>query len=100
MSSRSLLVFLLGGLALGPACAGKNQPRAPEARVKDSIPERTAASRAASTRGGSDQDEERFGHEAARAHREAHKPPPSDGRHVDVVESGGSGKPSRSTPPR
>jgi hypothetical protein len=67
---------------------------ATQPRVKDSVPERTAASMAAGTRGESELNEERWSTEAARAQaearRQAQKKETERVEHVE--ESGDKGK--------
>jgi hypothetical protein len=72
----SVTVAFLGALVLTLACAGKQPPAArpgaseSNARVPDAVPERTAATRAASTGGESERMEERFANEASRKQRQ------------------------------
>jgi len=62
------------GCLLGVACAASPRPR-PEPRVKDSVPDKIAAQRAASGELNLEDDDERWGIEAARANRKADSDP-------------------------
>jgi hypothetical protein len=55
---------------LGVACAASPRPR-PEPRIKDSVPDKIAAQRAASGELHLEDDDERWGIEAARAKRQS-----------------------------
>lgn len=59
---------------LGLACASSPRPR-PEPRVKDSVPDKIAAQRAASGNLRLEDDDERWGIEAARANRKTDSDP-------------------------
>jgi hypothetical protein len=68
--SMDSVVRLLSICLLGLACATSSRPRAEASpRVKDSVPDKIAAQRAASGNLRLEEDDERWGMEAARANR-------------------------------
>lgn len=92
MRLKALLIPVLPvvfGCGVFSGCAGKGaRPQPASTRMNDSAPERRAATANALTRGASEQEEERFGTEAARAERDARKKREQDRSRVDVVEPG------------
>jgi len=85
---RLLLLGLVVGLACAappkkadpaPATAGVTAPPAPGGRIKDSVPERSAALNAADRDLNQGATEQRFGFDEARARREAAKKSGADG---------------------